>query len=265
MDPMQLIDYSSIAASLVFFSYGSWSDLRSREVSNKVWLLYGPIGLALTIGRVLIDPSLLVMSAASIGLTTLLSFTVFYFGLFAGADAKALICLSLAIPLFPSTYETLLGYVHPIFPMAVFAIGYVCSVSVAVWIGAKNLPRLLGHRAELFKGLEQEPPWKKAIAAITGYPCTVAKLSSTFYLYPMEEVVEGTDGAKRRLSLYFNAEADRDQMVAKLVSSLSKVGSPNEVWVSPGIPMIVFMLIGLIITLIFGDLIFAGLFLMMPR
>jgi len=81
----------------------------------------------------------------------------------------------------------------------------------------------------------------------------------------MEEVVEGTDGAKRRLTLYFNAEADRDQMVAKLVSSLSKVGSPNEVWISPGIPMIVFMLIGLIITLIFGDLIFAGLFLMMPR
>jgi preflagellin peptidase FlaK len=265
MDSIQLIDYTSIAVSLLCFSFGSWSDLKSREVSNKVWLVYGPIGLALTVGRLVIDPSLFFMSAVSIGLTSLLSFAVYYVGLFAGADAKALICLSLGIPLFPSSHETLLGYVIPIFPVVVFAIGYVCSMSVAVWIVVKNLSTTIGHKTELFKGLEHEPFWKKALATITGYPCSIAKLSSTFYLYPMEEVVDGNEGAKRRLSLYFNAEADRDQMVAKLIGSLSKVGSPNEVWVSPGIPMLVFLSIGLVLALIFGDLIFAWIFLIFPR
>jgi preflagellin peptidase FlaK len=198
-------------------------------------------------------------------LTTLLSLALFYFGLFGGADAKALICLGLTIPLFPSGYETLLGYVHPFFPVVVVMIGFLSSLSVAIWIGVRNLPRAVGHRVELFRGFEHEPLWKKALAIITGYPSSISKLRSTYYLYPMEEIADEPNGARRRFHLFFSAEAEREQMVAELEKSLPKVGSPNEVWVSPGLPMLVFMAIGLVITLVLGDLIFSSIFLIVLR
>jgi preflagellin peptidase FlaK len=265
LELIEILDYSSIVATLIFFSLGSYKDLKTREVSDKVWLIYGPIGLALTLGRLILNPPTLVVTIASIGLGTLFSFALFYFGLFGGADAKAIICLSATVPLFPSSYAPLMGYVHPFFPIVVVILGFVCSLSVAVWVTIRNLSSYASLRSGFFEGLEREPAWKKGVAFITGYRTSLSRLTSTYYLYPMEEVVEESDGSRRRFHLFFSAEADRDQLVSKLADSLHKVGSPNEVWVSPGIPMLVFVLVGLVIALVFGDPIFTTIFLMGAR
>jgi len=79
-------------------------------------------------------------------------------------------------------------------------------------------------------------------------------------LYPMEEVVEETNEARRRFHFLFDAESDRGVMVSKFVEALKKVGSPHRVWVSPGLPMLVFIFIGLIITVTLGDVIFYAIF-----
>jgi prepilin signal peptidase PulO-like enzyme (type II secretory pathway) len=51
----------------------------------------------------------------------------------------------------------------------------------------------------------------------------------------------------------FLAEVDGDGLVRKLSASYSKVGFPNHVWVTPGLPMIPFFLAALILILILGD------------
>jgi len=108
----------------------------------------------------------------------------------------------------------------------------------------------------MFEGLRLEPRWKKALAFVTGYPTGWSKLESTFYLYPMEEVSEDSSGAHRRFRLFASAEADRNEMISSLSRSLRKVGTPDTVWVTPGIPMLLFILLGVVITLIIGDPIF---------
>jgi preflagellin peptidase FlaK len=265
LEPLQVIDSGAICTALFFFAVGSALDLRTREVPNKVWVIFGLIGVLLSVGRLMIEPSLLILTLVSIGLTTLISFGLFYFGLFGGADAKAIICLGLALPLIPSIPQPLIGYLHPFFPIVVVMIGFVCSLSIALWIGLNNLASYVTRGHRLFDGLRQEPLWRKAMASITGFPTDVSKLRSTFYLYPIEEVVEESDGAHRRFHLFFSAETDRNRMVSAFIESLEKVGSPSNVWVSPGLPMLLFIFIGLIITLVLGDLVFSVFFLLATR
>jgi preflagellin peptidase FlaK len=264
VDFLQITEYSSISLSLFFFALGSWFDLKTREVSDKVWLVYGPVGLVLSVYRLTANGSSLILALVSMGLTILVSFALFYFGLFGGADAKAIICLGLTLPLAPSGFQSITGYVHPFFPIVVVIIGYLCSVSVAVWLGLRNLGTYLTE-PRMFEGLEHESVWRKILASITGYRTGVSKLHETFYLYPMEKVVEDSNGAHRTFQLFVSAEVNREKLLSELNGSLPKVGRPHRIWVTPGLPMLLFIFIALIITLILGDPVFTGVLMLAKR
>jgi preflagellin peptidase FlaK len=265
VEPIQFADYVAVGLSLLFLAVASYYDLKTREVSDKLWLVYGPIGLAFTAFRLYLNPSLLLFAGVSIGFSVLVAFGLAFTGLWGGADTKALICLALTLPLPPTIVTPVLGYVHPFFPIVVLVIGYVCSISVAFWVLAKNLVLWLKLRPHMFEGLEHERVWRKALALIAGYPTPTAQLKSTFYLYPMEKVVEDEKGARRELQIYSDVDVDRDEVVAKFNESLQKVGSPSRVWATPGLPMLLFLLVGVVVALIFGDPIMVGIFLLLGR
>jgi len=255
MDPLQLSEYAAILVTLFFFALSSVFDLKTREVDDKVWLVYGSSGVALTAFRLVLDPSTLIVTAISIAIATVLALGIFYFGLFGGADAKAIICLGLTLPLVPRSLPSVLGYPHPFFPVTVMIMGYICSASAAVWFGVRNSLTYVRDKQNMFDGLEEESRWRKLMAFFTGYRASVPKLRSTFYLYPMEDIP--ADATKRSFKFFFDAEIDRDQLVSKFVESLSKIGFQGEVWVTPGLPMLLFIFIGLVITLVFGDVVFS--------
>jgi prepilin signal peptidase PulO-like enzyme (type II secretory pathway) len=156
----------------------------------------------------------------------------------------------------------LLGYLHPVFPVVVVVTGFLCSVAIAVWYGLRNLATYLARAEDMFEGLQDERWWRKVMACILGYRTELSKLRSTFYLYPMEEVVQGTESPHRALKLYIDAETDREPLVSDLSDSLAKLGYEGKVWVTPGIPMLLFILIGLILTLILGDIVFSTVFIL---
>jgi prepilin signal peptidase PulO-like enzyme (type II secretory pathway) len=51
-------------------------------------------------------------------------------------------------------------------------------------------------------------------------------------------------------------------LVSELSNSLAKLGYEGKVWVTPGIPMLLFILIGLGLTLILGDIVFSTVFIL---
>ena len=265
MDPVQLSEYLSTFITLLFLGVGALFDLKSREVPDKVWLLFGPIGLALTVFRTYIERSLFPLTAVSIGASILIAFGLVFFGLAGGADAKAMICLGLTLPLPPTIATTILGFVHPFYPIVILLTGYVCSFSVAIWILGRNALSIARGESSMFRGLENESMWKKALALFTGSPTSIARLKSTYYLYPMEEIVEDNKGTHRSLQLYSKVDVNRDQAVSEFLQSLRKVGSPEIVWVTPGLPLLVFIFFSVIITLVLGDPIFSGMFLLLRR
>jgi len=258
MTVLETLDAVSVLVTIIVFSLGSYYDMKAREVSDKMWLVYAPIGIALTAGRVILDPSTLSLIALSEVITAIIALGLFYLGLFGGADAKALLCLGATIPLAPSSYQAALGYVHPFFPLVVTIMSYLFSASVIVWLGLSNLGRYVRRRGDLFSGLSEESWWRKILACITGYPVNIATLRSTFYLYPMEEVLETKSGLRRAFKLFVSAEEDRSDEVAKLERQLSRMRYVGEVWVTPGLPHLVFLLLAIIIALTLGDPLFGA-------
>jgi len=252
-------EYVSVFITLLFLTLAAIFDFRTREVPDKIWLVYGPVGLILTIYRIWVEPALLLLTAESVSLSILVAFGLVFFGLSGGADAKALISLGITLPLPPRIVTPILGFAYPFFPIVVFVTGYVISFSVVVWILVRNLVALTRHGSGMFDGLEREPLWKKCFAFITGFPIAFADLQSTFYLYPMEEVIGDANGARRTFQVYSNANVDREQVISQFRESLKKVDLPDIVWVTPGLPLLVFMLVALVIALTVGDPVFAGI------
>lgn len=109
----------------------------------------------------------------------------------------------------------------------------------------------------MFAGLQEQTRWKKVMLMLTGFRASLEKLRSTFYLYPLEVVVSNEAGARRSVKLFFDAEADRDQLVSNFAESFQKAGFSGKVWVTPGLPMLVFILAGLLVALVVGDPIFS--------
>jgi Flp pilus assembly protein protease CpaA len=252
-------EYVSVSVTLVALTFAAIFDFRTREVPDKIWLACGPVGLILTIYRICVEPTALVLTAESVSLSILVAFGLVFFGLSGGADAKALISLGITLPLPPRIVIPKLGFAYPFFPIVVFVTGYVISLSVVVWILVRNLVALTRHGSGMFDGFEREPLWKKCFAFITGFPTTFSDLQSTFYLYPMEEVIGDANGARRTFQVYSNANVDREQVISQFRESLKKVDLPDTVWVTPGLPLLVFMLLALVIALTVGDLVSAGI------
>ncbi len=265
MDVAIVLQMLAIVVTLFFFGLGSLLDFRSREVDDKVWLAYGPIGLLLTIGTLFVDPSRIFLTALSAGIAFALAIGLFYFGLFGGADAKAIICLGLTIPLVPSSFPGLLGYAHPFFPVVVLVTGFLCSVLAAVWLGLDNVFKYSRFGSTMFQGLEHESRWRKGLAMISGYRTEIARLRSVFYLYPMEEIVQAPDGARRSFKLFVDAESDREKMILDFSNAFAQLNLQGQVWVTPGLPMLVFITVGLVVTLVFGDVLFAGIFFLLAH
>jgi len=256
-----LFDLARVAISLLFLLYASWSDYKTREVSNGVWILYAPLAFALTFAELLIyeDASTMLFYGISFSLIAAFSIILFYSGGFGGADAKALMCLALALPFYPeSLFKPLSGEVSPIsktfFPVSVFSNSVLIAATSAVYMFLHNIVWHKKVGKKIFEeGFKKESLGKKAVTLITGYKVSVDKLKKKWHLYPMEDVEENTE-VKRKLVIIPRDE-DRNAIIERLGKAVEDGKIENMVWATPGLPMLIFITAGLIIALFFGDII----------
>ena len=249
MTTFDALNLAAFLLSIILLGYSAYSDMRTREVSNLVWAAYLPLALVILSVKLILDPRLLTLSIISIVTTACLSFLMFYLGLFGGADLKAFICLSIALPTYP--FSPKLTSINPIFPLTILYTAYFLSLSVVFYVLIKNLNWRRKNR-EFFKDFGETPSSKKVMVLLTGYKTSFAKLQEKVYLYPMEEISKDNSALHRRLKLFVGAEANRDQLVRNLGEHLSE-NEKEEVWVTPGIPLLLFALIALILNAFAGD------------
>jgi len=255
----QALDGVRVAVCLAFLVYASWSDYKTREVSNMVWAVLAPSAFALTALQFLFfAPELLYTYVLSFIITSALSIALFYAGAFGGADAKALICLSLALPSYP-TYllERPRNIVSPIFPVIVFTNAILLAALTVVYAVLRNLAWKSRNEKELFEGLEKESIGRKILTLLCGYKVKIAQLQTVEHLYPLEDVYVTETGESRRKLLVFPKDEEREAIVARILEAASEGKLEKEVWVTPGLPMLIFITVGLIVALTFGDIIWA--------
>ncbi len=259
-----MISVAQVAISLAFLFYASWKDFKTREVSNRVWVVYAPIALALSLANLLLyDSARLPLFGLCFGVTAIIAVLLFYTGGFGGADSKALMCIALALPF---SIGTIVGPIGPlgdsplaqnIFPLTIFSNGVLFAAATGIYMLFFNVVWHAKNGRKFFEGsLEKESIGKKLLVAITGYRVPVDRLKTTWHIYPMEDVehIDGEAPPKRTL-LVVPKDEGRDEVVSRLSKSVDSGKIDKNVWATPGLPMLIFITAGLIAALLFGDIV----------
>ena len=254
---------AKVTLSIAFLLYASWRDYKTREVANRVWAIYAPSALFLSLAELLIyEPSKLPFFGLSFGVTAVFAIILFYSGGFGGADSKALMCIALALPF---STETLFTPIVPsgvsplsqnIFPLTIFSNSVLFAAASGIYMLLRNLIQRVAAGEKLFEGtLATESIGKKILVMITGYKVSVAKLKEKWHVYPMEDVDDNGENQLKRKLVVVPRDEGRNEIVERLSKAVDTGKISDHVWATPGLPMLIFVTIGLIIALLFGDLV----------
>ena len=224
-DPLTLARLLVVGGVL---SYATYEDLKERAVSDLVWIVGGGFGISVIIFECL-STRFDLIELVSIGLVGAISYALYKADLYGGADALAIITVSVILPIFRPSHAF-----HSMAGLMVLTNSLILSLSIPIYFAIRNLLSLLkGER--IFEGFE-EPLWKKLFASFIGYR---SKKPGKFFL-----TLEKVEGGKRRLDL--SLKSTREDFV-----------QGEDIWVTPAIPMILFMLAGFVVMVLYGDLLFS--------
>ena len=108
----------------------------------------------------------------------------------------------------------------------------------------------------MFAGtLASESIGKKLIILITGYKVTVAKLKEKWHVFPMEDLAEDDEKTLKRKLVVIPRDEGREKIVERLSKAVAAGKIDAYVWATPGLPMLIFVTLGLIVALLFGDVV----------
>jgi preflagellin peptidase FlaK len=259
-----LLDLARSVIASVFLIYSSYSDYKTREVSNVVWMLFAPPAFALTFIELLFfESSELILYGICFGLTAGFAIILFYSGGFGGADAKALMCLALALPFYPvKLFMPILGEISPIsqtfFPITIFSNSVLFAASTAVALLLYNVSWRATRDRRLFEGGQKdESLGKKFLVLVTGYKVPIDKLKKQWHVYPLEDIEKDDNDKMRRKLVVLPNDEHRSRIVERLDRAILSGEIQDKIWATPGLPMLIFITAGLVAALLLGDIVWA--------
>jgi preflagellin peptidase FlaK len=226
-----LLDVARLVTGISILSYASYTDMITRRASNILWILMGSIGAILLVIQYFTigfdNPYYLLFIPFMIGLF----FAFFQLRLiFGGADAKALMAITILAPLEPAIDQ------FPIWKESVMPFSWSIFSNSIIMFMFIPLGFLIFN---IIKGNIKFP------YALLGYKTNIQKAREKF-VWPLEKIVDG----KRKFA-YMPKEYDADDEFEEFEKN-----GITDVWVTPKIPFMIPLLIGFIFAFIFGDILF---------
>ena len=235
------LDYLRTLLALLMLGYGSYKDIKTREIHDKVWLIFGGSGLVLDLYELFIGSLTLRQLVISVGFMGLLMLLFGYFRLFGGADLLAFVALSLIHPEPPSYLMANWGWVPPLFSFTLVSNTALVGILTPFIIFFRNLASsLAGNNA--FESYQNVPLWKKVLLFFTGMNLDSGDIRGVPFEYPLETL----DGdLKLRTNIWDDEEAEK---------TLRKLRTEKDrIWVSVTLPYILIMSGGYLLSIVFGD------------
>ena len=100
--------------------------------------------------------------------------------------------------------------------------------------------------------LASESIGKKFLVLITGYKMSIAKVKEKWHIFPMEDIDDQYVNLKRKLVIVPHDEG-REKIVERLCKAAQEGKIDSYVWATPGLPMLIFVTLGLVVALLLGD------------
>ena len=230
--------YGKTAVALSALGVAAYQDIKRREVNDAVWMLSIPAALSISAceaGLGIIDPFLL---ASSLALALFMGLLLYRFGLYGGADVKALLLIASAYPSYPPDTSLPLWRFFPLPLLAVIAAATLLSAAYPISILISNL-MLMARGDNPLKGIEEENPFKRILLLMTARKIPIEELKGSLKHFPAERIHVENGIPKRKPLLFIHAEADIDRMVEELMKHKELYG--DGVLASPTIPMVAFL------------------------
>ncbi|MEM2264984.1 MAG: A24 family peptidase C-terminal domain-containing protein [Nitrososphaerota archaeon] len=153
---------------------------------------------------------------------------IYYSKFVGGADSKALITLSFLDPINLNK-----NIIHPFNSIIVLTNSCIISLIIPFSIFIYNLYRIL-NKEKIFEGFENEKIYRKIFALFIGYK---------------------TKNIKKRFATSIEKKINnKKKFVFSLLENEIEFVSDKDIWVTPSISLIVFILFGYIISIIYGDI-----------
>ncbi len=247
------LEYSRSIVSIALLSVSSIQDVRSREIDDRVWIVLLASALLLNMLGVFqgsVEPAWWLVFT---GLQSLLFLLLYYGGVYGGADAKSLMCLSLMYPSSPTGFLIELSTGR--LPVAFSTLNNALMLTMLylpanlIW----NLSvRLKG--AELFKGLEKEGFLRRAAALMLLRKVRFSQYCSENSRFLLAE--KRSRSGLRRIVFSRRINGDEAEQV---------FNSDEHVFASFLMPLQVLVLLGLLTRLFYGDILLSISLLIVSR
>jgi len=246
---LSVVDLAKLSVTTVLLSYSSWSDYRRREVEDWVWAVFLVAAVCLDAGQVMDPNADLVGLCASVVLQGLVFVGLYWLGIFGGADAKSLICLSVMFPTLPLGVPMLAGPdIALVLPLSTFVNAVLLSLSYVVLNLAQNV-RLIAKERNWTKGGDDVSPLKR----VAGFVVLRRMKLSEFI--------------RSKHAFQFAAFRLQDAHLSSIIQGTGQLPTREEypldndayVYVQPLIPLQVFVLAGFIASLLVGTIPFYAL------
>jgi len=212
-----------ILFALVMLGSATIIDIRKREISDLMWIVFGAISVIL----LFFEPDL-AQGLFGVGFSLIVAplvLVLWRFGLFGGADALGLIVLSALAPM-----ATLSDSV--VSPFSIVVNSALLSVTPMIVYFIRNSLLIL-RKEDIFQGFD-ETKSKKIFAMFLGYRSKNPKFS-----FSLEKRV----GKEKKLNITLHH------------SDTAEYCTTSNTWVTPGLPFMIFIFGGFILQLLFGDVI----------
>ena len=217
------LDQIRIILSLAMLGIATASDIKKREISDIIWIVFGALG----VGVILLGTDL-GQELPKVGISLIIApfvLLVWRLGLFGGADAFALIVLAVLAPSLTLTG----GMVTPFTTLT----NAVLMSIIPMIINVTRNTILLAAKKNIFEGFDESTK-RKIVAMFIGYRAANPKFSFS---------IERKIGNQKKLN--FALQHAENAVFCK----------KEDTWVTPGIPYMIFITTGFVIQLVYGDFI----------
>jgi len=253
-----IINWLRIAVCLAILGYSCVTDWRSRRAPPILWEVMTAAGVILLLVEIFISSydaryEVLFFFAISFCIIYLLVNFIYYLfnnvlkGAFGGADANALLALSVLFPYYPfmdllnSSLPLVKFPITPIFTLAVFGNALILNIVLPVSIFLYNVYKV--PFAELRANFG---------TAFFGYKMKIGDLRNK-HVRLMHTYEEEDGEVSRRFSMFKYPELD-DKLYKQLVKWSKEGKIPDQLWVTPKIPLLIPITLGVIVALAYGDI-----------
>ena len=236
------LDILRTGVALAMLGYGSFRDLRTREIHDLLWVAGGGAGLVLDAIELFNGTLSLRQLVFSVGFMAAVGLVLGYLRLFGGADLLAFVALSIIHPRAPVYLLYNWGWSPPFYAFTLISNTAFAGIVTPLVALARNLGAVVGG-ADLFERHRDVSVLRKAALMFTAVNVRLGDVRGPPYQYPLEE-----PGGRVRL----RPDIWDDGKAAEEFRLLGERGV-GRVWVSATLPYLVVMTVGYVLSVVFGD------------